>query len=116
MADKPIVFGLATYKNAIQGLHLQSVSYSESSSTAEATDESGNIEQIDVFAKKRSIQCSGNVLADGDLSALTVGAELTVDGITYIIDTINVTEGVNAHKTASITASAPIAAEEESGT
>lgn len=81
-------------------------------SSAEAPDEDGNIEQIDVYAKKRTIQCEGNVLKDGDLSALTVGAELTVDGNTFIIDSVTVRESVNAHKTCSISGSAPIPASE----
>lgn len=111
MADKPITFGLASFKGVITGLHLQSVTYGESCSTAEAVDEDGNIEQIDVYAKKRTIQCEGNVCADGDISALTVGSELTVGGNTFMIDSVSIKEGVNGHKTASISGSAPIPAE-----
>ena len=112
MADKPIVFGFATYKGAVAGLRLQSVTYGETCSSVEAPDEDGNIEQIDVYAKKRTIQCEGNVLKDGDLSALTVGAELTVDGNTFIIDSVTIRESVNEHKTCSISGSAPIPASE----
>ena len=108
MADKPIVFGLATYKGAVTGLHLQSVTYTESGSTAEATDEDGNIEQIDMYAKKRTIQCEGNVTAAGDISALTVGGTLTVGGNSYTIDSVSVKESVNGHKTCSVSGSAPI--------
>ena len=104
MSDK-IVFGLATYKNAVAGLHLQTVNYGESASSAEATDEDGYIEQIDVYAKKRTIQCDGNVTVDADLS---VGGSLTVDGKTYQIDSVSIREAVNGHKTASISGSAPM--------
>ena len=107
MSDK-IVFGLATYKNAVAGLHLQTVNYGESASSAEATDEDGYIEQIDVYAKKRTIQCDGNVTVDADLSALTVGGSLTVDGKTYQIDSVSIREAANGHKPASISGSAPM--------
>lgn len=75
-----IVFGLASFKNAVAGLHLQTVTYGETASSAEAIDEDGNIEQIDMYGKKRTIQCEGNVVAEGDISALTVGGELTIGG------------------------------------
>ena len=107
MSNK-IVFGLATYKNAVAGLHLQTVTYGESASSAEATDEDGYIEQIDVYGKKRTIQCEGNVTVDANLSALTVGGSLTVDGKTYQIDSVSIREAVNGHKTASISGSAPM--------
>ena len=44
MAEKTIVFGLATYKGIVAGVHLQSVTYTETASPAEATAEDGNIE------------------------------------------------------------------------
>ena len=103
-----IVFGLSTYKGAVTGLHLQTVTYGESSSSAEAIDEDGNIEQVDVYAKKRTIQCEGNVVGDSDLSGLVVGADLTVAGNTYKIDSVSIKETVNGHKTATISGSAPI--------
>lgn len=105
-----IVFGLASWKNAVTGLHLQRVTYGEAASTADAFDEDGNIEQIDVYGKKKTIQCEGNVVADGDISALTVGGTLTVGGVAYTIDSVTVTESVNGHKTASINGSAPMTA------
>lgn len=105
-----IVFGLASWKSAVTGLHLQRVTYGEAASTAEALDEDGNIEQTDVYGKKKTIQCEGNVVADGDISALTVGGTLTVGGVTYTIDSVTVTESVNGHKTASINGSAPMMA------
>lgn len=105
-----ITFGLASFKKAVAGLHLQTVTYGETASTAEAIDEDGNIEQIDMYGKKRTIQCEGNVVAEGDISALTVGAELTIGGKKYTIDSVSVKEGVNGHKTASISGSAPMEA------
>lgn len=103
-----IVFGLASFKNAVAGLHLQTVTYGETASSAEAIDEDGNIEQIDMYGKKRTIQCEGNVVAEGDISALTVGGELTIGGKKYTIDNVSVRTGVNGHKTASISGSAPM--------
>ena len=108
-----VTFGLASYKGAVSGLHLQTVTYGETASTAEAIDEDGNIEQVDVYAKKRTIQCEGNVDADGDISALTVGGDLSVGGNTFKIDSVSIKESVNGHKTVSISGSAPI---ESSGT
>lgn len=110
-----IVFGLATYKTAVAGLHLQSVTYGESASEAEALDEDGNIEQNDVYGKKKTIQCEGNVVAGGDISALTVGGTLTVDSVAYKINSVSVKEMVNGHKTASISGSAPMPAAPSGG-
>ena len=72
MAEKSIVFGLATYIGSVAGVHVQAVSYTETASPAEATAEDGNIEQIDYYAKKKTIQCQGNVTADNAF-ALSVG-------------------------------------------
>lgn len=110
-----IVFGLASFKNAVAGLHLQTVTYGETASTAEAIDEDGNIEQIDMYGKKRTIQCEGNVVAEGDISALTIGGELTIGGKKYTIDNVSVKVAVNGHKTASISGSAPMEASEGGG-
>ena len=102
-----IVFGLASYKGAVTGLRLQRVTYGESASTAEALDEDGNIEQTDVYGKKKTIQCEGNV-TDGSGLAVTVGGTLTVGGDNFTIDNVSITESVNGHKTASISGSAPM--------
>lgn len=104
-----IVFGLASYKGAVTGLRLQRVTYGESASTAEALDEDGNIEQTDVYGKKKTIQCEGNVV-DGSALAVTVGGKLTVGGDNFTIDNVSITENVNGHKTASISGSAPMTA------
>jgi hypothetical protein len=103
-----IVFGLANYKNAVAGLRIQDMTYGETASTAEAVDEDGNIEQTDVYGRKRTIQGNGNVVAGADLSALTVGGTITVDSIAYKIDKVDIKEGVNAHKTCSFAGSAPM--------
>ena len=103
-----IVFGLAAYKGAVAGLHLQNVQYGETASTAEAINEDGNIEQTDVYAKKRTIQADGNVVSGGDLSALTVGADVTIGGVSYRIDKVDIKESVNGHKTCSFSGSAPM--------
>lgn len=104
-----IVFGLAKYKGVVTGLSIQSVTYGETASTAEAMDEDGNIEQVDVYGKKKTIQIEGNVAADGDVTALTVGGTLTVNGSNYTIDNVSIKEANNGHKTASISGSCPIA-------
>ena len=103
-----IVFGLASYKGAVTGLHLQRVTYGESASTTEALDEDGNIEQTDVYGKKRTIQCEGNVVSGTTALGVTVGGTITVGGNTFTIDNVSITESVNGHKTASISGSAPM--------
>ena len=103
-----IIFGLASYKNAVAGLHLTNVQYGESASTAEATDEDGNIEQVDVYAKKRTIQAQGNVVSGGNLSALTVGGTVTMGGKAYRITSVTKTEAPNQHATFSFNGEAPM--------
>ena len=101
-----VVFGLASYAGAVAGLSLQSVTYGESAQMAEAIGEDGEIEQVDVYAKKKTIQCEGNVKS-GNSNALHVGGTLSVDGVDFTIDTVSVKETVTGHKTATITGSAP---------
>ena len=102
-----VIFGLASYKGAVTGLQLQRVTYGETASTAEALDENGNIGQTDVYGKKKTIQCEGNV-TDSGMSSVTVGGTLTVGRDKFTIDNVSVTESVNGHKTASISGSAPM--------
>lgn len=106
-----VTFGLASYAGAVSGLHLQTVTYGETGSTAEAIAEDGSIEQVDIYAKKRTIQCEGNVV--GGTSALAVGGTLEVGGSTFTIDNLSIKESVNGYKTATISGSAPI---KDSGT
>ena len=103
-----IIFGLATYKNAVAGLHLTSVQYGETASTAEAVDEDGNVEQTDVYAKKRTIQAQGNVVSGGDISALTVGGTVTMGGTSYRITSVTKNEAPNQHATFSFNGEAPM--------
>ena len=103
-----IVFGLAKYKGVAAGLRVQSVTYGESASTAEAVDEDGNIEQTDVHSKKKTIQIEANVTDEANMGAITVGGELVVNGDTYKIDNVSIKEANNAHKTVSISGSCPI--------
>ena len=103
-----IVFGLAEYKGAIAGVHLQTVNYSEQGSTAEAINEDGDVEQIDVYGAKRQIQAEGNVVENGDLSALTVGASLTVDSVEYKITDISIRTSVTGDQTISVSGVAPL--------
>jgi len=105
MAD--IVIGFATYKGAIAQLELQDITYGESGSVAEPMDEEGNVRNVKPFGGKRTIQASGNVREDSDLSALTFGATLTVDSVDYKITDIQIKESVGGAKTCSVSGSAP---------
>jgi len=107
MSDS-VVFGLATYKGAVAGLNLQDVQYGETASTADALDEDGNVVQSDVYGKKRTIQATGTVKVDADLSALTVGGTITVDSVEYKLDKVDFKEATNTHKTCSLSGSAPM--------
>ena len=108
-----IVFGLAEYKEAVAGLHLQDVTYGESGSTVEGIDEDDNIEQVDVHSRKRTINFNGNVEDGADLSALTVGADLSVSDVTYKIDSIQIKHTNTGHATCSGSGSAPMPADSE---
>ena len=103
-----IKFGLAEYKDAVAGLRIQSFSSDEDASTADALDEDGNVEQIDVYGKKETVQGEGNIVVGSDLSALTVGGTITVDSKVYKITKVSKKHGVNQHATCSFTASRPL--------
>lgn len=105
-----ITIGLVDFKGAVTGLRLQSVTYGETGSPSEALDEDGNVEQINFFGRKKTIQCEGNVVTGGDLTALTVGGTLTISGVAYIIESLSIKESVNGIKTCSISGSAPMPA------
>lgn len=109
-----VVFGLAKYKAIASGVSLQRVVYGETGQSAEAIGEDGNVEQTNIYGKKRTIQCEGNV-QDGNTAAFTVGGTLTVDGNTFTIDNVSITESVNGHKTISISGSAPMTAATPAG-
>lgn len=102
-----VVFGLAAYRNAIAGLQLQTVVCGETGTTAEAWNEDGSIAQIDIYACKRTIRAEGNVIEGSDLSALTVGAALTVDGVTYTIESVTLRSSAAGHRSCSVTGISP---------
>ena len=106
--SKPIVFGLASYKGKVEGVHLTNLQVGETASTAEAIDEDGNIEQVDVYGKKRTVSGQGNAATGGDLSALTVGGTLEFDGDEYLITSAGRTYGPNNHATVSFSGESPM--------
>lgn len=105
-----VIFGLAKYGNAVSGLELQTVTYGETGSTAEALGEDGYITQMNIHSKKRTFQCEGNVVEGGSLAALTIGGTLTVDSIVYTIESVSIKESANGYKTCSLTGSSPMSA------
>ena len=108
-----INFGTAAYKNAVTGLIITSIKFGSSAQAAEAMDEEGNIIQVDMYGKKQTVNIEGTV--SGDLSGLVAGATLTINSVTYKIESAEVTSTNTGHTSASITASAPIAASSGSG-
>ncbi len=105
-AGSGIVFGLAEYKNTVAGVHLQNLTFGEESSDSEALDEDANVEQIDVYGRKKTVQGDGNVVSGGSI-AVTVGGELTIENITYKITSCSKKYGVNGNCTFSFTGKAP---------
>ena len=104
-----INFGTAAYKNAVAGLIITSIKFGSNAQAAEAMDEEGNIIQVDMYGKKNTLQVEGTV-SGGTTLALVPGAELTVGGTTYKIESVEVTSTNTGHTNASITASAPVPA------
>ena len=103
-----ITFGTASYKGAVSGLIITSIKQGENGQTAEAMDEDGYIVQVDVYGKKKSLQIEGTV--SGGSLALQVGGTLTIGSVEYTIESVEITETNTGHQTASISASAPVAA------
>lgn len=103
MSD-PVKFGLVTCSGVLTGCYVQDVSWGDTCSTAEAMDEQGNIVQIDVYAKKRTF--TANATVNGDV-AIKSGDKLTIDGHEYTITTATFKEAANAHKTFSVSGTAP---------
>ena len=104
-----INFGTATYKNAVTGLIITSIKFGSNAQSAEAMDEDGNIIQVDMYGKKQTVQIEGTV-SSGTTLALVAGGDLTISGITYKIESVEVTNTNTGHTSASITASAPVEA------
>ncbi len=111
-----INFGTAAYKNAVTGLIIPSIKFGSNAQAAEAMDEEGNIIQVDMYGKKQTVNIEGTV-SSGTTLALVAGATLTIGGVTYTIESVEVTSTNTGHTNASITASAPVpAASTGSGT
>ena len=106
-----INFGTAAYNGAVTGLIITSIKIGSTAQAAEAMDESGNIIQVDMYGKKNTVQIEGTV-SSGTTLALVVGAVLAINGISYKIESVEVTSTNTGHTSASITASAPM---EDSG-
>ena len=104
-----INFGTATYKNAVTGLIITSIKFGSTAQSAEAMDEEGNIIQVDMYGKKQTVNIEGTV-SSGTTLALVAGADLTIDSVTYKIESVEVTSTNTGHTNASITASAPVPA------
>ena len=104
-----INFGTAAFKGAVTGLIITSIKFGSNAQAAEAMDEEGNIIQVDMYGKKQTVNIEGTV-SSGTSVALVAGAELTVGGTTYKIESVEVTSTNTGHTNASITASAPVPA------
>lgn len=114
-ADSGIVFGLAEYKNSVAGVHLQNLTFGEECSDVEAIDEDGNTEQIDQYAKKKTVQGEGNVVSGGSI-AVTVGGDLTIANITYKITSCSKKYSVNGHCSFTFSGKAPMPAASSAAT
>ena len=110
-AGSGIVFGLAEDKNSVAGVHLQNLTFGEKASTADALNEDGEVEQVDVYAKKVTVQGDGNVVAGASL-AVKVGATLTIGEIDYVIDTCDKKFSATGHCSFSFSGSAPMPADD----
>ena len=104
-----INFGTAAFKGAVTGLIITSIKFGSNAQSAEAMDEDGNIIQVDMYGKKQTVNIEGTV-SSGTTLALVAGADLTIDSVTYKIESVEVTSTNTGHTSASITASAPIEA------
>ena len=104
-----INFGTAAYKNAVTGLIITSIKFGSNAQTAEAMDEDGNIIQVDMYGKKQTVNIEGTV-SSGTTLALVAGGTLTIGGVAYTIESVEVTNTNTGHTNASITASAPVTA------
>lgn len=102
-----INFGTAAYKNAVSGVIITSIKQGGNGQTAEAMDEDGNIIQVNIYGKKHTLTIEGT-LASGTTSSLVPGGTITIDGVTYTIESSEVTSTNTGHTSISITASAPL--------
>ena len=108
-SSSTINFGTAAYKNAVTGLIITSIKFGSNAQSAEAMDEDGNIIQVDMYGKKQTVNIEGTV-SSGTTLALVAGGTITIDGVAYTIESVEVTNTNTGHTNASITASAPVPA------
>lgn len=99
-------FGLLKYKGQVAGVEIQQFTFNNTSSEVEALDENGDISQIDQYGRKRTIQGDGNLKSENDMK-LEPGATLTVDGITYKLNSVTKTVSNTGHVKVSFAGSAP---------
>ena len=103
-----INFGTAAFKGAVTGLIITSIRQGSTAQSAEAMDEEGNIIQVDMYGKKNTVLIEGTV-SSGTTLALVAGADLTIAGVTYKIESVDVISTNTGLTNASISASAPVA-------
>ena len=103
-----VTFGVLTGGT---GLKFQSATEGTSGSTAEAMDETGNIIQTDVYAKKMTFQGEA-LVTDEHTENIKVGDEFTYNGTTYTVDKADYTTSNTGHKKVSISGSAPMPADD----
>lgn len=84
---KPDYFNLAT--SISSSLSLKSSSLNKSASVAEATDEKGDVVADTMFGERAAPSVVYEVIADLDLSDITLGAITTVDGKPYALTSVN---------------------------
>ena len=114
MSNDTINFGTAAFKGAVTGLIITSIKFGSNAQAAEAMDEEGNIIQVDMYGKKQTVQIEGTV-SSGTTMSLVAGGTITIDGVAYTIESVEVTNTNTGHTNASISASAPVPAESAGG-
>ena len=107
-----VYFGMAEYNGQVAGVEIQQLDFAESCSEAEALSESGEVMQIDQYAKKRTISGNGN-LKNGSEFALAIGGELTIDGVTYKLNSVSKSYTNTGHVKVSFAGTAPYSAPAE---
>lgn len=99
-------FGLLEFKGQVAGVTIQQLVFGETASEAEALNEDGDIEQIDQYGRKRTVQGDGNLKAGSEFK-LEAGATLTVNGVTYKLNSVTQTRTNTGHIKVSFSGSAP---------
>ena len=98
------------------GLKFQTATEGTTATTAEAMDETGNITQTDVYAKKKTFQ--GEALVEDDHVEIKAGDTFDYNGVSYKVERAEYTRSNTGHRRVSITATAPFdsSGTEEPGT